>query len=111
MLVRSSGGTVRRIRDGSKNSMTDKYDTYTKAELSRLLRERDRKPRYGLVWERDEIERDRSVNNDLVTLVQDDILSIGAEPYENLLIEGDNFDALRFLRMTHKGKIQCIYID
>jgi adenine-specific DNA-methyltransferase len=27
------------------------------------------------------------------------------------VIEGDNFDALRYLRMTHAGKVKCIYID
>lgn len=91
--------------------MADKYDTYTKAELSRLLRERDRKPRYGLVWERNEIEHDHSINGDFVALEQDISLSVGAGPYENFLIEGDNFDALRYLRMTHKGKVKCIYID
>lgn len=33
---------------------------------------------------------------------------------DNLIIEGDNFDALRALRMSHKGehnRIRCIYID
>ncbi|NLE41422.1 MAG: site-specific DNA-methyltransferase, partial [Lentisphaerae bacterium] len=25
--------------------------------------------------------------------------------------EGDNFDALRYLRMTHAGRVKCIYID
>ncbi|MEI2623652.1 MAG: hypothetical protein V9G23_06945 [Giesbergeria sp.] len=29
----------------------------------------------------------------------------------NLIIEGDNFDALRTLRMTHAGRVKCIYID
>ena len=29
----------------------------------------------------------------------------------NLIIEGDNFDALRYLRMTHAGRVKCIYID
>lgn len=27
------------------------------------------------------------------------------------IIEGDNFDALRYLRMTYAGRIKCIYID
>jgi len=27
------------------------------------------------------------------------------------VIEGDNFDALRWLRMTHAGRVKCIYID
>ena len=30
---------------------------------------------------------------------------------QNLIIEGDNFDALRYLRMTHAGRVKCIYID
>ena len=29
----------------------------------------------------------------------------------NLIIEGDNFDALRLLQATHTGKIRVIYID
>ena len=31
--------------------------------------------------------------------------------FSNLIIEGDNFDALRYLRMTHAGRVKCIYID
>ncbi len=27
------------------------------------------------------------------------------------MIEADNFDALRWLRMTHRGRVKCIYID
>ena len=29
----------------------------------------------------------------------------------NLLIEGENYQALRILEYTHAGKIDCIYID
>jgi adenine-specific DNA-methyltransferase len=91
--------------------MADNYEAYTHDELVRLLRERDRKPRFGLVWERDEIEHDRAVNDDFVALDFDPALSCGDAPFHNLIIEGDNFDALRFLRMTHAGKVKCIYID
>ena len=91
--------------------MADNYDDYTREQLLRLLRERDRKPRFGLVWERDEIEHDKAVNDDFVALDFDTALSCGGAPYRNLIIEGDNFDALRFLRMTHAGKVKCIYID
>lgn len=91
--------------------MADKYEQYSKDDLIRLLRERDRKPRFGLVWERDEIDHDKSVNGDFVALDLDESLSCGAAPYRNLLIEGDNFDALRYLRMTHAGKVKCVYID
>jgi adenine-specific DNA-methyltransferase len=91
--------------------VADNYDQYSKEELLRLLRERDRKPKFGLVWERNEIEHDKSLNDDFVALDLDPVLSCGDAPFENLIIEGDNFDALRYLRMTHAGRVKCIYID
>lgn len=63
------------------------------------------------MWERDEIDHDLSVNNDFVALDWDADLSCGDGPQDNLIIEGDNFDALRYLRMTHAGRVKCIYID
>ncbi|MGZ8908275.1 MAG: DNA methyltransferase, partial [Methylobacter sp.] len=56
-------------------------------------------------------EHEKAVNDDFVALDFDPALSCGEAPYSNLIIEGDNFDALRYLRMTHAGKIKCIYID
>lgn len=91
--------------------MADNYDDYSREELLRELRLRDRRPRFGLVWERKEIEHEKAVNDDFVALDFDQALSCGVAPYRNLIIEGDNFDALRYLRMTHAGKIKCIYID
>ncbi|MDO9162387.1 MAG: site-specific DNA-methyltransferase [Methylococcaceae bacterium] len=91
--------------------MADNYDDYSREELLRELRLRDRRPRFGLVWERKEIEHEKAVNDDFVALDFDPALSCGEAPYRNLIIEGDNFDALRYLRMTHAGKIKCIYID
>ncbi len=91
--------------------MADNYDDYSREELLRELRLRDRRPRFGLVWERKEIEHEKAVNDDFVALDFDQELSCGEAPYRNLIIEGDNFDALRYLRMTHAGKIKCIYID
>lgn len=91
--------------------MTDNYDDYSREELLKLLRERDRKPRFGLVWERKEIEHERAINHDFVALDFDAALSCGDAPHQNLIIESDNFDTLRYLKMTHAGKIKCIYID
>ncbi|BCU07866.1 site-specific DNA-methyltransferase [Allochromatium tepidum] len=91
--------------------MADSYESYSKDELIRLLRERDRRRAFGLVWERDRIEHDRSVNGDFVGLELDAALSQGEPPFDNLIIEGDNFDALRALRMSHAGRVKCIYID
>lgn len=88
-----------------------KYTDLTKEQLIALLERREREAAYGLVWERDEIEPDKHLNDDFVALDLDKELSQGDAPYQNLIIEGDNFDALRYLRMTHSGKVKCIYID
>lgn len=70
--------------------MPDKYEEYSRDELLRLLRERDRKPRFGLVWERNEIDHDRSMNDDFVVLEPGSALSVGDAPHHNLVIEGDH---------------------
>jgi adenine-specific DNA-methyltransferase len=90
-----------------------KYDDLSKEELVRLLESRDRRDatRFGLVWEANEIERDKALNQDFVALDLDQSLSCGPAPWRNLIIEGDNFDALRYLRMTFAGQVKCIYID
>ncbi|MCS6244697.1 MAG: site-specific DNA-methyltransferase [Opitutus sp.] len=89
------------------------YDHLSKEDLVRLLTARDRRDatRFGLVWEANEIERDQAVNADFVAL---DLLpehSVGPGPWRNLIIEGDNFDALRHLRMAYAGEVKCILID
>jgi adenine-specific DNA-methyltransferase len=93
-------------------AMARNYDDLTREQLIALLKKRDDR-RFGLIWERDEaaIGVDRSRNTDFVAFDFDPVLSAGNSPHHNLLIEGDNFDALRALRMTHKGRIKCIFID
>lgn len=83
-----------------------KYDELDRAELIRLLQRRDRERQLGLVWERDELDADKAINDDFVVLQLDPVLSHGDAPWDNLIIEGDNFDALRALRMTHAGRIR-----
>jgi hypothetical protein len=53
-----------------------RYDDYSKDELIRLLQARDRRDatRFGLVWEANEIERDRALNADFVALDLDPAL-------------------------------------
>ncbi len=83
----------------------------TAAELRRqLIKERGSK-RLGLVWEQNSIERDKAVNTDVVLPRLDADLSVGQGPYENLVIEGDNFDSLRLLKATHANRIRVIFID
>jgi adenine-specific DNA-methyltransferase len=88
-----------------------KYDALDREALVRLLERRDAERQLGLVWERDELEADRADHRDYVALGLEPSLSHGDGPWPNLIIEGDNLDALRALRMSHAGRIRCIYID
>ncbi len=60
------------------------------------------------------IERDQALNANLVfpRLVPEwSQLDAENSPSRNLIIEGDNFDSLRLLQATHRGKVRVIYID
>lgn len=91
--------------------MTGKYDDLNKTQLIELLEKHDRTKKLGLVWERDEIDADRALDHDFIVAQIDGDLSDKPAPWDNLVIEGDNYDALRWLRMTHRGRVKCIYID
>jgi adenine-specific DNA-methyltransferase len=93
--------------------MSRNYDHLSREELLGLLQARDKRDatRFGLVWEANEIEREKAINGDFVALDLDPTLSCGEGPWQNLIIEGDNFDALRALNMSFKGQVKCIYID
>ncbi len=72
---------------------------------------RDKK--YGLIWE----EHSEAVNE----LLEENIPVLTADPDRrlckdetlpwNFIIEGDNLQALYLLEKTHRGKVDCIYID
>lgn len=95
-------------------SETSRYGHYNREQLIALLERRDAQRSYGLVWEREGIEGDRAVNEDFVALELDPALSTApqdAQGWRNLIIEGDNWDALRALRLAYAGRIKCILID
>lgn len=94
-----------------------RLDGLKEHELRRLLAQYLTERKLGLRWEADLIERDAAINADqtLPRLVPEwscrpAEMANGA-PHRNLIIEGDNYDALRLLRATHAGKIRVIYID
>ncbi|MER9444652.1 site-specific DNA-methyltransferase [Mesorhizobium sp. M0340] len=91
--------------------MAGKYDELSREQLVRILEKRDRERKFGLVWERDEIEADQAIDENFVVATLDLALCERPAPWENLVIEGDNFDALRWLRMAYAGRVKCIYID
>ncbi len=98
-------------------SLLARLDALNAQELRRLLVEHLGKRKLGLYWESDAIARDAALNADIVLPRHQPALShraadmVAGAPHRNLIIEGDNFDALRLLKATHAGRIRVIYID
>ena len=63
------------LQQDSPLSMANNYDSYSKQDLIQLLNKRDHERKLGLVWERDDIEHERTLNSDFVTLELDQELS------------------------------------
>ncbi len=91
--------------------MANEYEGLSREELVALLRRKDSQAQYGLVWEQKDIAPDKAVNRDFVGLTLDPALSCGEGPWSNLIIEGDNYDALRNLVSCYAGQVKLIYID
>jgi adenine-specific DNA-methyltransferase len=89
------------------------YESLTKEELIAVLKRRDVTSRYGLRWESDasKVPQDKALNRDFVGLELSTELSVGAGPWQNIIIEADNYDALRHLASTHAKKFHLIYAD
>lgn len=97
----------------TSGGLLGQLDQLDAAQLRRLLVEHLTGQKLGLTWEANAIERDGALNADVVLpRLCPDWSRPGADGgYRNLIIEGDNFDALRLLTATHAGKIRVIYID
>ena len=104
----------------TRSSLLAELDHLNAAQLRRLLVEQLTRQKLGLYWEADSIDRDRALNAQVVLPRVVPALchqaahnnpANPAEPFKNLIIEGDNFDSLRLLKATHSGKIRVIYID
>jgi adenine-specific DNA-methyltransferase len=96
--------------DELKQFIKDKdNDGKFSAYLSEMQSELKSK-KYGLVFEehREEIDDILDNNEPILTEQQKYLIPSGKV---NFLIEGDNLASLKLLEKTHKGLIDCIYID
>ena len=96
------------------NSLLEQFQNLNAPQLRRLLVEQLTKQKLGLYWESNAIERDAALNANVVLprLMPDwSHTPEGTSQHRNLIIESDNFDSLRLLRVTHAGKVRVIYID
>lgn len=94
-----------------------KYDNFSKEELIELLQKQDKElslKKYGLVWDSEKCPEKVVVDCAkklpiLKNVSEKDIKT--DDDADNILIEGDNYHALKVLNYTHKEKIDVIYID
>ena len=78
-------------------------------EIENALREK----KYGLVWEEHSEAVDDMLRDSIPILIEDPERRLCKDeslPW-NFVIEGDNLQALYLLEKTHRGRVDCIYID
>lgn len=99
---------------------TASYDQLTKEQLVELLLERDRdtesnphRKKYGLIWEEKPEQFEADSIGRIPVLQRDAGKCIFTSPDRptHVLIQGDNYHALKVLTYTHERSVDVIYID
>jgi adenine-specific DNA-methyltransferase len=103
-----------------------KYEEYTREQLLEEIKKLEKQKKFGLVWEdkpEDVVEQcktnfpvlqeipKRAIKFSSINGGVDAEGGRGDSQPTHLIIEGDNYHALSVLNVTHKGKIDVIYID
>lgn len=94
--------------------LLEQLNNLNEQQLRRILIEHLTQKKLGLYWESSAIERDAALNANVVLPRIQASWSHWpdkSQPVSNFIIEGDNYDALRLLNATHRGKIRVMYID
>lgn len=92
-----------------KQSHNDDESIRAFNEIENALTEK----KFGLVFEEHTEEVDEKIKNEIPIFYTDETRKICKDkklPY-NFILEGDNLQALYLLEKTHRGRIDCIYID
>jgi len=94
--------------------MAKNYSDYTREQLLEEIKKLKQKKKFGLVWEEktEKVVEECKTNFPVLQEVPGFIIA-GNDPQSptHLIIEGDNYHSLSVLNVTHKGKIDVIYID
>lgn len=95
--------------DELKKTHSDDVSIGAFNEIENFLNEK----KFGLVWEEHTEQVDEMLESNIPVLCEDlerRLCKDESLPW-NFIIEGDNLQALYLLEKTHKGKVDCIYID
>jgi len=92
-----------------KESHSDDASIQAFNEIENHIRDK----KYGLVWEEHSEQVDDLLKQNIPILTADPerrLCKDATLPW-NFIIEGDNLQALYLLEKTHRGRVDCIYID
>lgn len=91
----------------------DKYADFSRDELIAEINRLKKSKKYGLVWEhkKEKVIEDFETQQPYLSEVIEKRIENAPGEQTNLIIEGDNFEALSILNYTHAGKVDVIYID
>ena len=95
------------------NDTSDKYANFSHDELVAEINRLKKHKKYGLVWEHktEKVIGDFETQQPYLEEVTNKRIEDAPGEPTNLIIEGDNFEALSILNYTHAGKVDVIYID
>ena len=95
------------------NDTSDKYANFSHDELVAEINRLKKHKKYGLVWEHktEKVIEDFETQQPYLEEVTDKRIEDAPGEPTNLIIEGDNFEALSILNYTHASKVDVIYID
>ena len=90
-------------------SSAKQYQDWSKEDLIKEISKLSGE--FGLRFDRSKADRDLEEERQRMTLVEVVPELCVGDASQNLVIEGDNYDALKMLAVTHRGQVDCIYID
>ena len=97
----------------SASADADKYADYSREQLVAEINRLKKNKKYGLVWEHktEKVIEDFETQQPYLKEVAERRIENAPSGPTNMIIEGDNFEALSILNYTHAGKVDVIYID
>ncbi len=67
--------------------------------------------RFRFEWAGKQESKNKAFTSSRATLIADEKRSVDFDDTQNLIIEGDNLEALKLLQTTYFEQVKCIYID
>ena len=107
---------IKDLKNKSLEEITELVSKSSVEDIAKIIKELEiNQPQYGLYWEKKDTEViEKELYKDSYPYLSEceELKILNDENTKhNILIEGDNYHALKLLQYTHTGKVDVIYID